>query len=346
MKLTRSSSLPLACLLVLTFQAQLVRADTTHEDQAAAPEQATPQIFAPGVVSGPANDGSPVFTPDGKTIFFTRTNGNWGAILESHNVNGQWSRPTLAPFSGEWPDSSPAMAPDGSYLLFESRRPVAPLAVRPKEGEPIPGVVSNLWRVDRSGTGWSKPVRLPDTVNISHGIWKPSVSASGTVYFVSIDDKGAKRLYSSQLKDGAYQQAQPLPFSAGTTLDVDPEIAPDESFLVFVSAGRLPGDTLDHLFIAARQGDGWGPVLPIRYVGDDKPAFSTDDEPHLGPDHRTLYFSSDRAFSAHYPRTPEQAQKDFDHMESWGWFGGYSNVLSIPVNSYLDAAKSAAKGTS
>lgn len=346
MKPSRSTYLLLACALAPAFQTQAALASTPREDQPAAAEVAVPQIFAPGVISGPANDGSPVFTPDGSTIYFTRTNGNWGAILESHMVNGQWSRPVLAPFSGEWPDSSPAMAPDGAYLIFESRRPVAPLAVHPKEGEPSPGVVSNLWRVDRAGSGWSKPVRLPDTVNIGHGIWKPSVSASGTVYFVSIDDKGAKRLYSSQLKNGAYQQAQPLPFSAGTTLDVDPEISPDESFLVFVSAGRLPGDTLDHLFIVARQGDGWGPVLPIRYAGDGKPAFSTDDEPHLGPDHRTLYFSSDRAFSAHYPRTPEQAQQDFNHMESWGWFGGYSNVLSIPVDAYLDAARNAAKGRS
>jgi WD40-like Beta Propeller Repeat len=31
----------------------------------------TPQIFAPGVASGPANDGSPAFSPDGNTIFFT-----------------------------------------------------------------------------------------------------------------------------------------------------------------------------------------------------------------------------------------------------------------------------------
>jgi hypothetical protein len=35
-------------------------------------------------------------------------------IVESHQVDGHWTQPTLAPFSGEWPDSSPAMSPDGS----------------------------------------------------------------------------------------------------------------------------------------------------------------------------------------------------------------------------------------
>jgi WD40-like Beta Propeller Repeat len=31
------------------------------------------QLFAPGVVSGPANDGSPTFSPDGKTLFLRAT---------------------------------------------------------------------------------------------------------------------------------------------------------------------------------------------------------------------------------------------------------------------------------
>ena len=180
----------------------------------------TSQIFAPGVVSGPANDGSPAFSPDGNTIFFTRSTANWGLIVESHHVDGHWTQPTLAPFSGEWPDSSPAMLPDGSYLVFESNRPKSPLTSCPNEGEPIPGSVSNFWRVERVGTGWTKPARLPDTVNLAgQSIWKPSIAADGTIYFVSIDKKGGKRLYSSQYKDGAYQQAQPPSFSDGTTLD-------------------------------------------------------------------------------------------------------------------------------
>jgi Tol biopolymer transport system component len=290
------------------------------------------------VVSGPANDGSPAFSPDGNTIFFTRSAANWPAIVESHQLNGQWCHPTLAALSGEWSDSSPAMSPDGSYLAFESKRPKLPLDSPQKQGaESVPGVVSNLWQVDRIGASWSKPTRLPDTVNlVGQSLWKSSSAADGTIYFVAIDTKGWKRLYSSRYLNGAYQQAQPLSFSDCTTLDVDPEISPDGSFLVFCSAGRLPGDKKDHLFMVHKTGDGWGPVLPIRYAGDDTNGYSADDEPHLGTDHRTLYFSSDRSVPTHLPRSRKQAQQDFERMESWGYFTDYTNVWSIPLTARLD----------
>ena len=255
-------------------------------------------------------------------------------ILESHKVRGEWSKPTLAPFSGEWPDSSPAIFPDGSYIVFQSTRPTTPLPAPPQAGEPIPGIVSNLWRVDRAGSGWSEPKRLPEAVNIAHSIWKPSIAADGTIYLTVIDDKGGKRLFSSQYKRGVYQPAQPLSFSDGTTADVDPEIAPDGSFLVFCSSGRAPRDGKDHLYIVRRSGAGWGPVAQIRYAGDEQPyGYSTDDEPRLGPDHRTLYFSSDRAVVVHFPRTHEHAQQDLDRLDSWD--NSNSNVWSISISSYL-----------
>jgi hypothetical protein len=328
-------------LVLTTLSTTVCFAKSVQETVAPGLSAPAPEIFAPGEISGPANDGAPTFSPDGNTLFFTRTTAQWTVIVESHveshKVNGHWSHPVVAPFSGEWPDSSPAMSPDGSYLVFQSTRPKVPLtdATRPKPGEPIPGIASNLWRVDRVGAGWSEPKRLPDAVNVvGQSIWKPSIAADGTIYLTAIDKKGSKRLYSSAYKDGAYQDAQPLAFSDGTTMDVDPEIAPDGSFLVFVSAGRMPGNTKDHLFVVLKKGEGWGPVTPIRYAGDEKPyGFSTDDEPRLGPDHRTLYFSSDRVVPVHFPRTHEQAQKDLERLDLWD--NSNANVWFIPLSPWL-----------
>jgi hypothetical protein len=42
-----------------------------------------------------------------------------------------------------------------------------------------------------------------------------------------------------------------------------------------------------------------------------------------------VYFSSDRVVTVHFPRTHEQAQQDFERMESWD--NSNTNVWSIRV---------------
>jgi Tol biopolymer transport system component len=271
----------------------------------------TPTIFAPGVVSGSASDGSPTFSPDGNTLLFARST-TWGIILESHRHNGTWSMPAIASFSGEWNDWAPEFSPDGRYVVF--------VEVRPDIG-------ANLYRVDRVGAGWGMPVRLPAAVNIGRSIWKPSVVADGSLYFTVVDKSG-KWIYYSRYRDGAYETAQPVSFSDGKHGDVDPEVAPDESFMVFASNGRLDGDALDHLYISYRKGGAWSDPEPLRYAGDDANGRSTDNEPHFSHDLHTLYFSSDRMMPVHFPRTAAQAQADLERIDSWD--NSNSNAWSVP----------------
>ena len=336
----RLSALPALAVALATFAtAHFGAHDALAQGSAAtAQESATVpklQIFAPGIISGPANDGTPAFSPDGSTLFFTRSAAHWTVILESHLANGLWSEPVVAPFSGQWPDSSPAWSPDGKYVVFQSIRPKDPATPAPAPGKAWTGLVSNLWRVDRTATGWSTPVRLPDAVNISDAIWKPSVAASGNIYITVIGPDTAKAIYMSEFKGGAYQPAKLLPFSDGAKLDVDPEVAPDESFLVFSSAGRVEGDPQhERLFLVKREGDHWGAPTLIRYQDDvTKYGPSTDNEPKLGPDHRTLYFSSDRTMPAHFPRTKADADADLVRLNQWD--NSNSNIWFISLNGVI-----------
>src|SRR2546423_7535746 len=76
---------------------------------------------------------SPSFSPDGRTMVITFGDGGSRHLMISHRQHGSWSVPALAPFSGQWMDIEAAMAPDGSYLIFVSNRPVM------EKGQPLDG---------------------------------------------------------------------------------------------------------------------------------------------------------------------------------------------------------------
>jgi hypothetical protein len=69
----------------------------------------SPKLFAPGIISGPADDLSPAFTPDGNTVVFTRGNNSGSVLMVPNRVGGKWSAPVVAPLSGAWNDREPAM---------------------------------------------------------------------------------------------------------------------------------------------------------------------------------------------------------------------------------------------
>ncbi|MBS0297083.1 MAG: PD40 domain-containing protein [Proteobacteria bacterium] len=284
---------------------------------------ATPHIFAPGVISGPAQDDAPAFTPDGATVVFASGSGNSSAILVSHRQGQGWSKPELAPFSGEWNDQQPTMAPDGAFLVFVSNRPVHAGDAKHPSG--------NLWRVARAAQGWGVPERLPDTVNADASVWAPSIAGDGSLYCIRRQKPGGPlRLMRSQRTTDGYAPAQPISFGDETSQDVDPAVAPDESFIVFAS-GHPESGKPERLFIAFRKGSGWGPPEDM---GDAVNGPSGANGARLSPDRRTLYFTSDRSAPTHYPRTREETAAALERARSWD--NGSNNIWSVDLGPWLD----------
>jgi Tol biopolymer transport system component len=293
----------------------------------------TPTIFAPGQISSPAHDLSPAFTPDGRTVYFTQAS----TIVVSHlQANGtDWSTPEVAPFSGVWSDFEPAMSPDGAYLVFVSNRPAHAAAsngaaARPLDafyqGKQQPGGGGNFWRVTRQGAGWSDAVRLPDIVNRTTATFSPAIARDGSLYFMEPDAKTSEfRLYRAAFREGAYQTPEPLSFSDGKWRDVDPAIAPDESFIVF-SSNRPPAKDLD-LFIAHRRDGTWGEPV---HMGMTVNGAGSDIEARLSPDARTLYFSSLRTTPVTYPRSIEDARRDLLRIRAWD--NGLANIWRVDLS--------------
>jgi Tol biopolymer transport system component len=292
-----------------------------------------PKIFAPSVISGPAHDSAPAFTPDGKIVVFGRSSAAAAFLLISHKTDRGWSEPHIAPFSGRWLDMEPAMSPDGAYLIFASNRPAVPGA-RPVDGEmngkSQPGEGSNLWRVDCTPVGWGVPVRLPDTINASGSTYSPSIAGDGTLYFMRPNSTTHKfQLFESNSK---YTEIHELSFSDGSETDVDPAVARDRSFMVFGS-GRHAKKDID-LFITYRIRQVWGEPI---YLGDSINSPQSDAEPRLSPDNQTLYFSSDRIVPVPKPIPAGKGTEVLRELTSWN--NGQYNIWMVDLAKVIAKTK-------
>jgi hypothetical protein len=253
--------------------------------------QITPRSVTPVTLGGIINqdsDDTPAFTPDGKTVFFDRSEGQRKTIMVSHRVKGRWLTPQPASFSGRWFDQDPVVAPDGSYLLFNSDRPITsdgqPLVQNYFAGGPGPG--SNVWRVDRKGDGWSEPVWLDAAINSDVFIDFASVAADETIYFMRWDkDQKSMHFWRSQYDKGKYLGPELVTLGDPKESLHDPAVAPDQSFIVFDS-GKVKGG-LGRLYISFRDGDHWGRPIDLGdKLNEDLPWGA-----HLGHDGHTLYFT-------------------------------------------------------
>lgn len=287
---------------------------------------ASSHIFAPGVISSRQNDFAPAFSQDMSWLFFTRGDNGLSSIFFSRRKGRSWSTPAVAPFSGRWVDLEASLAPDDSYMVFASNRPAS------DRGAPLQAlyfgktqVGGNLWRVDRAASGWGKPYRLSSAINIGNSVWTPSIARNGDLYFMATDAKAGRfRLHvAAQGKEIATRN---LAFSTGAANDVDPYIAPDESFLIFSSDRGAPGRNglpgRERLYIAFRPMTSAPLVCRLDIPGFEDISLS-EIEARLSPDRKNLYFASRRA--AH-----EQGQP-----VAGPWDNGKGNIWSVPFRPSL-----------
>jgi Tol biopolymer transport system component len=236
-----------------------------------------PQPFEPRMLGSTAL--SPAFSPDGQTMLFTRQSNHSATIMESHRTAEGWSQPHPAAFSGPNPDMDPAFGPDGSYIVFASGR----------HAPDAQGRTVNLWIVKRGSGGWGTPMHLPPTVNVSVYAFAPSVAQDGSIYFMVSSKTRQHQLYRARIHSGTYERAEPLAFSSPATKDADPLVAPDQSSVLFVSAGRNgENDTNAHIYVARAMGSSWT-VKPVAYRGE----YNGDNDCCLtfGPGRSTLLFT-------------------------------------------------------
>jgi peptidoglycan-associated lipoprotein len=151
--------------------------------------QGSPQLFSKEIYEPEANEGSPAFSPDGKTLVFAR--GNTGKkkgttdvdLYMSRNVGGAWTVPAMLPINDSlaW-DGSPAFSRDGKTLYFASNRPGG-----------VGGI--DLYRANMDASGrFSKPVNMGRDINTVGDEMFPYVAEGGKLYFASDGHPGLGKL--------------------------------------------------------------------------------------------------------------------------------------------------------
>jgi L-ascorbate metabolism protein UlaG (beta-lactamase superfamily) len=250
------------------------------------PPGATPQLFAPGIVSTDANEHSaPSFSPDGNEVF--RWANRWPdegppMSMTMRREDGRWSAPRVSPFN-----VMPAFSPDGRRVYFSAPRPGLEAAKNSQEK-------FDIWVAEKQGVGWSEPkclnlvARYPEL----RSVYMPRIAHNGTVYFIGYapDTHANHGIYRAELINGEYAKPELLPRSINLPpfLNWAPFIAPDESYLLFSSNRRDPDHDDGDLYISHRQSDG-GWTDPVS-LGEPVNSPMQEVFPGLSPDGKYLFF--------------------------------------------------------
>ena len=304
-------------LLILLFSLVLIR------------QNVEPELFAPGVISTPDDDLNAAFTPDQRTVYFTKSSpqNRIGVIFVSHLRGARWTSPEVAPFSGRYSDYDPFVTPDGAHIFFISNRP------KPDSASTKPQRTFDIWVVDKTADGWSAARSAGSRVNTDAQEFYPTVSASGTLYFSSSrpGGKGAGDIYRSRFVDGHFTEPESLGDSINSPQhDGDPFIAPDESYIIFASYGRPDdlgrGSAAGDLYISENVGGVW---TKARHLDAGINSAAWDYCPIVSPDGKYFYFSSYRGFADTLPLPAQSARSLAQQMH--GIKNGLGNVYRVPL---------------
>ena len=247
------------------------------------PPGMTPEIFAPGIVSTEDKyELNAVFSPDGKEFYYEistttmeeKKEGKYFyIIMVSKQIDGAWTKPELAEFSGEHSIYDLCFAPDGNRIYFTSDR-----------DDPWNTTKENhIWYINRLEGGWSEAKILGPPIYSHEGDGQQTITKDGSMYFRIGGD-----FYFSKYKNGEFQEPVLLGDEINSPYyESKPCLALDESYLLFVRYG-MP-ETIDGgrgLYISFQNNDGsWTEAKNTQILGS---------LPKFSPDGKYFFFSKSK----------------------------------------------------
>jgi Tol biopolymer transport system component len=259
---------------------------------------AEPELYGAGLFSTGAWDYFMAWSPDQRDVFFDHANDDFSSfeILETRlDRSNHWSAAVHPGFAKRWSNSDPHTTIDGRRVFFISNRPL------PGDTGQATRESYDVWYADRDARGnWGDAQHLIAGFNDPTGNeWSPAVAANGNMYFGSNKlqgGRGDQDLWVSRFSSGAYDAPENLGDSINTRGgEIEPWIAPDESYLIFSAGRRADSVGKYDLYIATRRDGVW---QKARALAQPINTPWWEFNPSVSPDGKWLYFSSNRPHSA------------------------------------------------
>jgi Tol biopolymer transport system component len=253
-----------------------------------------PIPFAQGIISTEENSEFELtFSTDGLTTYFSRRAPEQKqTIYKSTLVDGKWSTPILASFSIDRDETS-LITPDGKFMYFGSERPIPD---KPNKGN----FDMNIWKMERTETGWSEPVPLPTPINEVQEEGEEWPSSNNNFFFTNDNEtfyyttmvRGTKsiKLYETKLEGGNFSAPKVIDglFDDENYVVYSAVISPDGNFLVFNSYGVPSGSGGEDIFVSKKTQNGWSRAKPIGPLVNTK---GEESSPRFSRDGKYFFFS-------------------------------------------------------
>lgn len=202
--------------------------------------------------NGKYNESTPIFTKDGRTMYFTRNNftdGKRGVnekqvtllkLYSSELIDGKWGNIKELPFnSDQYSTAHPALSVDEKTLYFASD---------------MPGTLgqSDLYKVSINGNGaYGTPINLGPSINTEGRETFPFISEENELYFASDGRPGLGGLdvfVSKIQEDETFDEVQNVGEPVNSKQDDFAFVIDSKKRNGFFSSNRISGNGLDDVY--------------------------------------------------------------------------------------------------
>jgi hypothetical protein len=309
----------LLSITLFTFSFRIVNAQTVNP-------------FLSEIISQYPSVRDVAISANGSEVYFSVQSyqGELSTIIIVNSIDGNYSKPRVANFSGKYHDLEPFLSPDGLRLYFSSDRPLDNKSNELKDYD--------IWYVERETLKdeWSKAINIGAPINTKDNEFYPSVTLSNNLYFTcdGMMSKGKDDIFMSEYKNGKYEITISLNDSINSVgYEFNAFVSADESFMLYTCYNKEGGFGSGDLYISFKnKANQW---TKSQNLGKAINSNAMDYCPFVDMKTGILYFTSKRNFVKKQfdkKQTLEEVLKEMTIYEN-----GLSRLYQMDISHILNS---------